>query len=35
MSIAVVRTSMKWWHWTMLISGSVMIIGGIISIIVL
>ena len=27
--------NMKWWHWTMLISGSVMIIGGIISIIIL
>jgi hypothetical protein len=35
MAIALVHTRMKWWHWTMLISGSVMIIGGIISIIVL
>jgi hypothetical protein len=26
---------MKWWHWLMLILGSVMIIGGIISVIVL
>jgi len=35
MSIAAVRIRMKWWHWMMLISGSVMIIGGIISIIIL
>jgi hypothetical protein len=26
---------MKWWHWTMLISGSAMVIGGIVSIIIL
>jgi hypothetical protein len=25
---------MKWWHWFMLISGSVMVVGGIISVIV-
>jgi len=35
MSIAISRERMKWWHWTMLVSGSVMIIGGIISIIVI
>ena len=26
---------MKWWHWTMLVSGSVMLIGGIIGIIII
>ena len=26
---------LQWWHWTMFISGSVMIIGGIISIMVM
>jgi hypothetical protein len=29
------RLKMKWWYWTMLISGSVMVLGGIISIIIL
>jgi hypothetical protein len=29
------RGKMKWWYWLMLISGSAMVIGGIISAIVL
>jgi hypothetical protein len=30
-----VPSKMKWWHWLMLISGSGMVVGGIISVIVL
>jgi len=35
MIIAISRARMKWWHWTMLVTGSVMIIGVIIGMIVI